>query len=107
MALKFRKGDRVIVLTDMQSWYGVDPEKAAALYEKKQRRPLKIYSFDLTGYGTALFRPGSIQMLSGVSFGVFDTIARLDQGGDVLMDEVNAVRFTDEWVQSVRDSHGK
>ncbi|MCB1187078.1 TROVE domain-containing protein [bacterium] len=101
------KYDRVIVLTDMQSWYGVDPEKAAALYEKRQRRPLRIYSFDLTGYGTALFRPGSIQMLSGVSFGVFDTIARLDQGGDVLMDEVNAVRFTDEWVQSVRDSHGK
>lgn len=94
--------DRVIVITDMQSWSGIQPHDALKLYRQKHNGEPLIYSFDVTGYGTNQFKPGKIQMLSGVSFGVLDLIGKCETDRDAILNDVRAVRFTAEWVKSTK-----
>ena len=102
---KNKKYDRIILLSDMQSWgqdYGNStwwgcegPQGKCKDYWNKYRKEVnpecKLYSFDLTGNGTSLFPEKSTFNLAGISDKIFDIMAKLDENQNAFIDEIENV----------------
>lgn len=79
-----KKYDRVILLSDMQSWiqnsYWIASPKAA--FEEYKRtygaNDCKFYSFDLAGYGTMQMPENDVFLLAGFSDKIFDLMSYLE-----------------------------
>mgnify|MGYP001611946338 FL=1 len=84
--------DRIVILSDMQSW--MSPQVPQAEFEAYCRkfscRP-HIYSFDLQGYGTLQFPEPKVYALAGFSDKVFDLMAILEQDRMALVNAIEAV----------------
>ena len=79
-----KKYDRVILLSDMQSWmqnsYWCNSPKAAFEEYKKDcsAGDCKFYSFDLAGYGTMQMPENDVFLLAGFSDKIFDLMSYLE-----------------------------
>lgn len=102
--------DRVIVLSDMQSWtngtwgaktyYGYGRQKhrpANGAFEDYKRRTganPSVFAFDLTGYGSLQFPADRCCQIAGWSEKVFDLFPMLEQDRNAMVTEIDRVRFT-------------
>ena len=79
-----KKYDRVILLSDMQSWirtsyWSTSPKAAFEEYKKKYGAgDCKFYSFDLAGYGTMQMPENDVFLLAGFSDKIFDLMSYLE-----------------------------
>ena len=87
------KYDRIIILSDMQSWRGYYSPKGAYL-EYKQKfgiESCKVYSIDLAGYGTLMLPEKDVYCLAGFSEKIFDLMALMEQGMDALHQKISEI----------------
>lgn len=87
-----KKYDRVITLSDMQSWRGGynAPVSARDTYERKYGK-VHFYNFDLRGYGTTMFPTERVYEIAGFSEKVFDIMGVLEQDKNALVKKIEAV----------------
>lgn len=86
--------DRVIILSDMQAWMGINtPKEAHKEFRKKYGCDPSIYSFDLNGKGTMQFPEPKIYALAGFSEKIFDVMKLLEQDRQALIHAVEAVEL--------------
>ena len=93
--------DRIILLSDMQSWQeyegyfdladGVKANKAFAEYKIKFNCNPFLYSFDLAGYGTMQFPENNVFCIAGFSEKVFDIMQVLEKDRNALIDEIDKI----------------
>lgn len=92
-----KKYDRVIIISDMQSWLGAYSPKSA--FEEYKKRfgieKCSVYSIDLQGYGTLQLPENDVYCLAGFSEKIFDLMKNMEQGINVLMDKINSVSLLD------------
>lgn len=88
-----KKYDRIIILSDMQSWMRVfSPKKAFEQYKKDYGiDSCKVYSIDLSGYGTLQLPEKDIFCLAGFSEKIFDLMKLMEQGVDALFDKIDEI----------------
>lgn len=89
-----KKYDRIITLSDMQSWrHGWNaPVKARDDYERKHGK-VHFYNFDLRGYGTTMFPTERVYEIAGFSEKIFDIMGVLEQDKDALIKKIEAVEL--------------
>lgn len=89
-----QKYDRIIILSDMQSW--AHHRSGPAMVEKYTsavgQRPI-IYSFDLNGYGTLSFPEKQVFAIAGFSEKVFEVMKMLEEDRNALINRVKAVEL--------------
>lgn len=89
-----KKYDRVFILSDMQGWIGNDvPTKSLNEYKKKFNQDVRIYSFDLQGYGTTQFPDKDIMCVAGFSENVFNIIAKLENDKNALINDIEKIEL--------------
>ena len=85
---KLRKAyDRIIILSDMQSWghgyFSVNDTYKE--YKRNYKCPnCRLYSFDLTGYGTSQFPEPGVFTLAGLSDKAFDIMNKMEHANDLV-----------------------
>ena len=90
-----RKYDRIIILSDMQSWgHGYySCNDAFKNYKRAYNCPnCKLYSFDLTGYGTSQFPETNVYTLAGFSEKTFDIMQKMESAND-LVNIINSIQI--------------
>lgn len=85
-----KKYDNVIILSDEQAWKG-NTMQAYRDYCNKFRVFPNLFSFDLTGYGTAQFPAEGIFSLAGFSEKAFDLIAFMKSDRDAMIKVIEEV----------------
>lgn len=89
-----RKYDRIIILSDMQGWIGVNsPVQSFNEYCQRTKCNPLIYSFDLQGYGSLQFPEKNVFAIAGFSEKIFDVMALLEKGNESLVGEIKKVTF--------------
>lgn len=90
-----KKYNRVIILSDMQSWMGYHSPKAAfELYKMSYGiDKCHVYSIDLTGYGTLQLPEKDVYCIAGFSEKIFDLMKNMELGFDALFDKINEVEL--------------
>lgn len=88
-----RKYDRIIIISDMQSWIG-DTEKAFLEYKKTFKCSPHLYCWDVTGYGDTQFPENKVYNVSGISDKVFEIIPLLETNRYALISEINSVELS-------------
>lgn len=79
------KYERIIVLSDMQGWVGYySPVNEFNTYCARENCRPKIYSFDLTGYGTLEFPEQGVTCVAGWSDRVFEMMSALEDGNGMV-----------------------
>lgn len=90
--------DRIVVLTDNQSWAGHvargDNVKVAFKHFKEMtnHKPL-LYNFDFTGYGELMMPEDQVISIAGFSPKVFDTMQTFEKGANAVVDLIESVSF--------------
>lgn len=80
------KYDRVIILSDMQGWMGIDtPAATFEQYKIKFRADPYIYSFDLNGHGSMQFKNSKVFCIAGFSDKIFGVMSKLEQDKEALI----------------------
>ena len=92
------KYDRVIILSDMQTWYdrpysGMNANQAFQKYCKTTDCHPNIFSFDLAGHGDLAFPESNICLLAGYSDHVFNLMSKLEEDRNFLVHEIGAIQF--------------
>jgi 60 kDa SS-A/Ro ribonucleoprotein len=88
------KYDRIIILSDMQSWVtGKVPRVTYNAYKAKYDTNPLIYSFDLQGYGSLQFPENRVYTLAGFSEKIFDIMALLEQDVNALINKIKNFDF--------------
>lgn len=93
--------DRVILLSDMQGWMSRAsgwttsdaPTKAFADYKRRVGANPKIYSFDLSAYGTLMLPEPNVYCLAGVSDRIFSVMATLEQDPKALINRIESIEL--------------
>ena len=86
--------DRIIILSDMQGWMSVGtPNGAFEKYKKRTGANPFVYSFDLTGLGTAQLPAGKIFCFAGFSDKVFDLMKMAETDRSALVNTIHAVHL--------------
>jgi len=98
-----KKYDRIFILSDMQSWMETQAnyfwscsrsvKESFRDYRDKYNKDVKLYSFDLQGYGTSQFPEQNVYALSGFSDKVFDMIDSLEQDRDAMIKRIEKLQF--------------
>ena len=99
-----KKYDRIIVLSDMQSWMDGDfhygyrghsetPNTALKAYNKAYGANPFIYSFDLQGHGQLSFPQDKVFALAGFSDKTMELMTMLEQDKHAMVNAVKAVRI--------------
>lgn len=87
-----KKYDRIVILSDMQSWVGYHtPKEIFKAYKKKYGADPKIYSFDLQGYGTLQFPENNVYAIAGFSEKIFDIMKLLETDRQALIHEIESI----------------
>lgn len=85
-----KKYDRMVILSDMQSWVGYDtPRNSYREYKSKYNCNPHIYSVDLAGYGTLQFPQENVYALAGFSEKIFDLMKLLEQDKKAIVNEIH------------------
>ena len=92
-----KRYDRIILLSDMQSWdnscwYG-DARKGIKAYRGAWNPSCKFYSFDLEGYGTLSIPEHDTYCLAGFSDKIFDIMANLEVDKHALINRVKEIEL--------------
>lgn len=90
-----KKYDRIIILSDMQSWMGYYSPKATFDAYKKRFGVDKcqVYSIDLAGYGTFMLPEKDVYCLAGFNEKIFDLMKNMELGFDALFDKIDSVEL--------------
>lgn len=90
-----KKYDRVILLSDMQAWMDryVSPSAAYNDYKRKFNPDCKMYSIDLSGYGTLQLPEKNTYCLAGFSEKIFDIMKYFEDDKDALLTVIKAVEL--------------
>jgi hypothetical protein len=79
------KYDRVFVISDMQ---GGD------MLDSKTYSNTHIYSVDITGYGTTMFKPGSkVYKIFGYSSDIYELIKKVEIDPQALIKEIEKIEI--------------
>jgi 60 kDa SS-A/Ro ribonucleoprotein len=89
-----RKYDQIIILSDMQAWVGYySPKNELAAYRSNFNPKVKIFSFDLQGYGSVQFPEPGVYQLAGFSDESFKIMESLRKDHLALVKSVEAVQL--------------
>ena len=89
-----KKYDRVIILSDMQSWMGYEsPTRQFAEYKTKFSANPFVYSWDLAGLGTLQLPEKNVFALVGFSDKVFDIMKMMELDKKALYNEIKAIKL--------------
>lgn len=91
-----KKYDRVILLSDMQSWKEsyYSPKHFYEGYKRRFNAPdCKFYSFDLAGYGTMQMPQQDVYCLAGFSDKIFDIMKLVESDKNALVNTIKAVEL--------------
>ena len=90
-----RAYDRVIILSDMQSWLqgSQSPQQAFNEYCQRMGSRPKLFSFDLAGYGSLQAPERDVYCLAGFSDKAFELMAFLEEDKQALIHAVEAVEL--------------
>ena len=91
-----KKYDRVILLSDMQSWKEsyYSPKHFYEEYKRRFNAPdCKFYSFDLAGYGTMQMPQQDVYCLAGFSEKIFDIMKLVESDKNALVNTIKAVEL--------------
>lgn len=91
-----KKYDRVILLSDMQSWMEsyYSPKHFYEEYKRRFNAPdCKFYSFDLAGYGTMQMPQQDVYCLAGFSDKIFDIMKLVETDKNALINAIKAVEL--------------
>ncbi len=87
--------DRIFIISDMQGWVGnYSPVASFNQYKRAFMCNPKIYSFDMSGYGTTQFPQRGIYCLAGFSSKILDIIPALEQDREALVSAIKQTTFT-------------
>lgn len=89
-----KKYDRVVILTDMESWghtYYNSPSTALAKYRTRCGADPMVYAWDLQGYGTLQFPERQVATLAGWSDKVFDIMKLVETDKQALISEIKKI----------------
>ena len=98
--LLHQKYDRVVVLSDMQTW--LDPsgaQPAWRAYCAKFGCKPHLYSFDLKNYGQLAIPEDRVYCLAGYSDRIFETMGKLEMDREALLHAVEAVNLMEPSVK--------
>lgn len=84
--------DRIIILSDMQSWIG-NTEQAFKSYSKKYNVNPSLYCFDLQGYGDLQFPQSKVYTMSGFSEKILNIMEVLEQDKQALVHLIEKVEL--------------
>lgn len=97
------KFDRIIILSDMQTWgekfcsqfyfEGDDTNKAFKRYAKKHNPQVKLYSFDLAGNGTIQFPEKNVFAVAGLSDHTFEIMSKMEEDKQYMIHEIEAIEL--------------
>lgn len=90
--------DRIIILSDMQSWgetfwYGSSTNDAFKKYAKKYNPNVKLYSFDLAGNGTLQFPEKNVFTIAGLSDHTFEIMSKMEEDKSYMIHEIEAIEL--------------
>jgi hypothetical protein len=86
--------DRLIILSDMQSWVGYHtPTEPFKTYCNKYNCQPHVFSFDLAGYGTLQFPENKVYALAGFSDKVFEIMGMLEEDRQALIHKIESVEL--------------
>jgi 60 kDa SS-A/Ro ribonucleoprotein len=86
--------DRIIILSDMQSWMGYEtPSKEYNDYKKKFKCDPYVYSWDLQGLGTMQFPEKNVFALAGFSDKVFEIMKWLETDRNKLFKMIESIEI--------------
>lgn len=95
-----KKYDRIIILSDMQTWkqgtwaYSNEVVNNHFNQYKKQYNPdVRLYSIDLAGSGTSQFPESNVYCLAGFSDEVFKLMSQLEEDPNVLLKEIEMIQL--------------
>lgn len=93
-----RKYDRIVILTDEQSWghstYGnASGPQALAAYKARTGATPFVYNWDLQGYGTLQFPENQVAVLAGWSDKVFDIMKLVETDKHALVNTIKKVEL--------------
>lgn len=87
-----KKYDRIVILSDMQSWDGYyTPSNEFSKYKEKYNANPFVYSWDLAGYGTLQFPENNVFALTGFSDKVFDIMKLMETDKKALYNEIKSL----------------
>lgn len=88
------KYDRIIIISDMQSWVsGRTPASVFADYKRRTGANPRVFTFDLHGYGSMQFPEANVYALAGFSDKVFETMGMLDQDRNALVARIEQIEL--------------
>ena len=92
--------DRIIILSDMQSWMETrsywNPTSTKDLfnkYAKKYNPEVRLYSFDLAGNGTLQFPERNVFTIAGLSEHTFEIMGKMEEDKSYLVHEIEAIEL--------------
>lgn len=89
-----KKGyDRIIILSDMQSWNDSQFKDTFKSYKSKFDCNPFIFSVDLQGYGSSVFPESKVALLTGFSEKMFETMKNLEQDKNALIKEIESIEI--------------
>lgn len=90
-----KKYDRIFVISDMQTWDDNDYFNPASSYHAyvEKHGPVKMYMFDVTGYGTLLHPENDVYVLGGYTLNIFDILEPLEIDKQALIKTIEAVKL--------------
>jgi hypothetical protein len=89
-----RAYDAMVILSDGEGWMsGGAPVGAHAQYKAQYGCNPTIFSFDLAGDGSLMFREDGIILLAGFSFHVFKLLNLLNQERTKLVDVIDRIQI--------------
>jgi 60 kDa SS-A/Ro ribonucleoprotein len=84
--------DRIIILSDMQSWVYDAPTELYRRYCATVGKPVRIFTFDLTNYGSLQFPEKDVYALAGFNAdAVFKIMRLLEEDPRAIVNRVKAV----------------
>ena len=99
-----RPYDRIILLSDMQTWQdysyrwyrdtpAIEANKALENYKRKYNCNPYVYSFDLAGYGTMQFPEDRVFCIAGFNEKIFDVMKILEQDRNALIADIEKIEL--------------
>jgi len=87
-----RAYDRIVILSDMQAWVHYHtPAEALRAYKARTGADPHVFSWDLTGYGTAQFPAPRIYTLAGWSERALEVMGLLETDRQALVHAIEAI----------------
>lgn len=79
------KYDRVFVISD---------EQGASTLERSAYKNMHVYSINLCGYGTTMFKPGkNVYSIFGYGSGIYELVKKVELNPNALIEEINKIQI--------------